>query len=76
MNVTLVNESSSKYQCIIPPQVRERGDYKGAKLWRKGRLQRGKTMERIQLDNNTKLMPSLKSFKNKLKKDVLARLYN
>ena len=38
-------------------------NYRGAKLWN-------------ELDNNTKLMPSLKSFKNKLKKDMLARLYN
>ena len=28
------------------------------------------------LDNNTKQMPSLRSFKNKLKKDMLHRLYS
>ena len=37
--------------------------YRGAKLWN-------------DLDNNTKQMPSLRSFKNKLKKDMLDRLYS
>ena len=36
--------------------------YRGAKLWN-------------DLDNNTKQMPSLRRFKNKLKKDMLDRLY-
>ncbi len=37
--------------------------YRGAKLWN-------------DLDNNTKQMPSLRGFKNKLKKDMLDRLYS
>ncbi len=62
MNVALVIESSSKYRCIIPPLAREHFII-GAKLWN-------------DLDNNTKQMPSLKSFKNKLKKDMLHILYS
>ena len=64
MNVALVLESSSKYRCIIPPCTGQRTfHYRGAKLWN-------------DLDNNTKQMPSLKNFKNKLKKDMLDRLYS
>ena len=37
--------------------------YRGVKLWN-------------DLDNNTKQMPSLRGFKNKLKKDMLDRLYS
>ncbi len=37
--------------------------YRGAKLWN-------------DLENNTKQMPSLRGFKNKLKKDMLDRLYS
>ena len=37
-------------------------NYRGAKIWNS-------------LDNDIKLVPPLKSFKNKLKKDMLVRLY-
>jgi hypothetical protein len=63
MNVTLVTESSSKYRCIIPPLAREHFIIEGRNygmIWTK----------------KTKKMPSVRSFKNKLKKDMLDRLYS
>ncbi len=64
MNVALVIESSSKYRCIIPPLAREHFMIEGRNyIWN-------------DLDNNTKQMPSFRSFKNKLKKDMLDRVYS